>query len=101
MMARLTLSLMVLLSLPVLAAADDRCYVTPYGGYYQPYTYDTVDVINRQLRLYPAKQPQKDVLGERVFAMEYQKVLDTIPITPRKEVAPLRRFQFVNNTPPY
>lgn len=79
--------------------------VTPYGGYSQPYVYDNnvtqVDVINRHVRLQPAKAVQKDYAAEALFAVEYQKVLDTIPLTPAPQVAPLRKFQFKNNTPAY
>lgn len=79
--------------------------VTPYGAYSQPYVYDNnvtqVDVINRHVRLQPAKAVQKDYAAEALFAMEYQKVLDTIPLTPAKQVAPLRKFEFKKNTPAY
>jgi hypothetical protein len=99
-MTRLIVALLLVFGLTTLASAGDHCFVqpynavvTPYGNYSQPYAYEDVDitqvdVINRQLKLYPTKQPQKDVLGEYVFAMEYQKILDTIPLTPAKQGSP-------------
>ncbi len=79
--------------------------MTPYAGYSQPYVYDNnvtqVDVINRHVRLQPARAVKKDYEAEALFAAEYQKILDTIPLTPAPQVAPLRKFEFKKNTPAY
>ncbi len=87
----------ILLAMATAAFAGDYCFV-------QPYAYEDVaqvDIVNRQLKLYPAQQKQLDTFGEYVFSKEYQEVLNTILLTPRKEVAPLRKFAFKNNTPAY
>lgn len=78
--------------------------VAPYESYSQPYAvYDTtkVDVINRLVRLHPAREHKADTAAEQLVVMEYQKILDTIPLTPAKQVAPLRKFQFKENIPAY
>ncbi len=112
-MTRLVLILLLAFTFTGTVVAGDYCFVqpynaivTPYNNYSQPYVYDDVkvtkvDVINRQLRLYPAQQPQKDELAEYAFALEYQKIIETMPLTPRKQVSPLRQFQFKNNSPAY
>ncbi len=108
---KMPLALAVLACLSTIGLAGDHCFVqpynavvAPYGSYSQPYAvYDTtqVDVINRLVRLYPAKEHKADTAAEQLVIMEYQKLLDTIPLVPAKQVAPLRKFQFKENTPAY
>lgn len=102
---RLLLVLTLLMITARFNAAGDYCFVQPHAAKsydnYKNAQANRVDVINQQLQLQPAKAHQIDTIAEQIFALEYQKVLEAIPLTPRKQVAPLRRFEFKNNTPAY
>ncbi len=85
-------SLILLLVCSYYVMAGDYCYVAPVE-----YKKEVIEVINRHVQAAPVEM--KPNLAAEVFLLEYNKILETIPISSNK--LPLRKFEFINNTPAY
>jgi hypothetical protein len=89
--------ILVIIASPAIGS-DPYCFCSP-PVYYPPVeeVVQKLDVVNRHLKLYPTKAPEHDAFSDYAVQRVLKDVMDTMPISPRKE--PLRKFEFTRNWP--